>query len=321
MLSSGVNVGSRSVVAGIVIGIIVGGLIGYVSAPAPDYTPYEDQITELESQITSLQDEILQLQSQVGSLQNQLDVKDETIDLLKTQLSSQDALNEDLIDQIDVLMQICNYTPGSWYEIGAWTGSEYMKTEAFHVPSSPIRIEWSLDVNPLSDFTISLYREVDDKLVLRWSNLQNESEGKAYGDVRPGPYYLEFSADEIEYNVTVDVLIETTSTLTYLEVDISPRKLMFRTSETIAFNIECSQPHNNSYIEIWNPTGRLIWRTANMTKWSKNDDRWIVPYYYQVTTDRELMSLETNCTLGTWGWVWNSETKSVSGNFEVLQGA
>ena len=319
MLSSGMSMDSKSILTGVVIGVIIGGLIGYVSAPAPDYTPYEDQIAELDSQITFLQDEIVQLQSQVSSLQNQLDSKNETLNLLKTQLSSQQELIDGFIDQIDVLIRICNYTPGTWNEIGAWADTASKTTEMLYVPSSPNRIKWSLDVNPLSNFTISMYEEDTDQLVLRWSNLQNDPEGITYGDIRPGSYYLDFYVDECEYNVTVEVLIEAPSTWTYLEVNISPRKPLFRTGETIAFDIECSHPYNNSYFEIWNPNGRLIWRTDCLTEWSKKDGSWFVPYYKQLSNG-EPINLENNCTLGTWGWVWNSETKSVSGVFEVIQG-
>jgi regulator of replication initiation timing len=339
MFSAGIGFESKSILTGVVIGIIVGGLIGYASAPVPDYTPYEDQIAELESQITSLQDEIVQLQSQVSSLQNQLDSKDEnmillktqvsslqnqldikngTMILLKTQLSSQKVLIDELIDQIEILIHICNYTSGTWNEIGVWTGSASTTTETFHVPSSQIRIKWSLDVNSLSNFTISMYEEDNDQLVLRWSNLQNEPEGMTYGDIRPGSYYLGFSVDECEYNVTVEVLIEVPSTWTYLEENISPRKPEFKVGEIIAFKMECNHPYNNSYFEIWDPNGSLIWRSDYLTEWIKIDGYWGVPYYKQLSNG-EPMSLENNCTLGTWSWVWNSETKLVSGTFEVIQ--
>jgi len=307
---------AKSILAGAVIGVIVGGLIGYLSVPAPDYTPYEDQISELDSQITSLQDEITQLQSQVSSYQNQLDSKNETMNLLETQLSSQKVLIDELIDQIDVLIHICNYTPGTWNEIGAWTGSASSKTETFHVPSNQIRIKWSLDVTPLSNFTVSMYEE--DQLVLSWSDLQNEPEGMAYGDIRPGSYYLGFSVDECEYNVTVEVFI-VPLTLTYLGVNISPRKPTFKVGEIVVFKMECSHPYNNSYFEIWDPKGSLIWRSDYLREWIVIDGYWLVSFYQQLSKG-EPMLLENNCTLGTWNWVWNSETKLVSGTFEVIQG-
>jgi hypothetical protein len=300
------------------VALAFGGLVGYLSAPAPDYTPYEDQIAELDSQITFLQDEIVQLQSQVSSLKNQLDSKNETTNLLKTQLSSQKVLIDELIDQIDVLIHICNYTQGTWNEIGAWAGSTSKTTETFYVPSSQIRINWSLDVNPLSNFTVSMYEKDNEQLVLRWSDLQDEPEGMTYGDIRPGSYYLGFSVDECEYIVTVEVLIEVPSTWTYLDVNISPRKQEFKVGEIVAFKMECSHPYNNSYLEIWDRNGSLIWTSDYLTEWSKIDGYWVVPYYKQLSNG-EPMLLENNCTLGMWSWVWNSETKSVSGVFEVIQ--
>jgi len=318
MLSSGMGMESKSILTGVVIGVIVGGLIGYLSAPAPNYTHYENQIAELGSQITSLQDEIVQLQSQVSSLQNQHDIKNETINFLKAQLSGQKVLIDELVDQIDVLIYVCNYTLGTWNEIGAWTGSASTTTETFHVPASQIRIKWSLDVNPISNFTISMYEEDNDRLVLGWLNLQDYPEGMAYGDVRPGSYYLDFSVDECEYNVTVDVLIEAPSTWTYLEVSVSPRKPEFLASEIVAFDIECDQPYNNSYFEIWDTNGNLIWRSDYLTEWINVDGYWSVSYYQQLYNG-EPMLLENDCPLGTWRWVWISETRSLSGTFEVVQ--
>ena len=318
MLSSRIGMEYKSILTGIVIGVIVGGLVGYLSAPAPDYTPYENQIAELGSQIASLQDEIIQLQSQVGFLQNQLDIKNETINLVKAQLSSQKVLINELVDQTHVLIHVCNYTIDSWNKIGAWTGSASTKTEMFHVPVSQIRIKWSLDVNSFSNFTISMYEEDNDRLVLGWLNLQNDPDGMAYGDVRPGSYYLDFSVDECEYNVTVDVLIEAPSTWTYLEVNISPRKPEFLAGEIVAFDIECDQPYNNSYFEVWDPKGNLIWRSDHLTEWINVDGYWYVSYYQQLYNGEPIL-LENDCSLGTWSWVWISETRSLSGTFEVVQ--
>jgi len=42
MLSSRIGMEYKSILTGIVIGVIIGGLVGYLSAPVPDYTPYEN---------------------------------------------------------------------------------------------------------------------------------------------------------------------------------------------------------------------------------------------------------------------------------------
>ena len=56
---------SKSILVGIVIGILVGGVVGYTSVPAPDYTPYENQITQFRSQALSLSSEIDDLEYQL----------------------------------------------------------------------------------------------------------------------------------------------------------------------------------------------------------------------------------------------------------------
>ena len=57
--------GFKSILVGIVIGILVGGVVGYSSVPAPDYTPYEDQIAQFRSQVLSLSGEIVDLEYQL----------------------------------------------------------------------------------------------------------------------------------------------------------------------------------------------------------------------------------------------------------------
>ncbi len=305
---------SKSILTGAVIGVIVGGLIGYTAAPAPDYAPYEDQIASLESQTASLQNEMVQLKYQVSSLQNQLDVKSGDINYLQTELNSQNVTIYELQDEIYILMKTFNITPGTWNAIRSWTGSASKTTEVFYVPSSRIRIKWSLDVNQLSNFTISLFEEGANHSIYSWSSLEDEPEGETYAYIRPGYHYLDFSVDECEYSVTVDVNFTTPFTVVY----VAPRKPKFVLGEIVTLKIESSRPHNDSYFEIWDPNGSLIWRTDYLTDWIKSGDYWLVPYYKQLS-DEEPMLLENNCTLGTWSWVWNSETMSVSGTFEVIQ--
>lgn len=93
---------TKSILVGVVIGILVGGVLGYASVPAPDYTLYEDQIAQFESQVLSLSGEIgdlegeleesqedyLELQQQVSILEASVNSADYTINRLTENVSS-----------------------------------------------------------------------------------------------------------------------------------------------------------------------------------------------------------------------------------------
>lgn len=95
---------SKSILVGIVIGILVGGVVGYSSVPAPDYTPYENQIAQFQSQALSLSGEIddleyqlmeapsqedyIELQQQVSVLEASVNSADFYINLLEEEVAS-----------------------------------------------------------------------------------------------------------------------------------------------------------------------------------------------------------------------------------------
>jgi len=95
---------SKSILVGVVIGILVGGVLGYASVPAPDYTLYENQIAQFESQVLSLSGEIgdleeqleevpsqenyIELQQQVSILEASVNSADFNINLLTEEVSS-----------------------------------------------------------------------------------------------------------------------------------------------------------------------------------------------------------------------------------------
>jgi hypothetical protein len=95
---------SKSILVGIVIGIFVGGVVGYTSVPAPDYTPYEIQITQFQSQALSLsceiddleyqlmealsQEDYIELQQQVSILEASVYSADFNINLLTEEVAS-----------------------------------------------------------------------------------------------------------------------------------------------------------------------------------------------------------------------------------------
>jgi len=96
--------GSKSILVSVVIGILVGGIVGYQLVPAPDYSPYEDQIAQLHSQASSLSSEIddiesqlkeapslqdyYELQQQVRFLEVSANAKDDQINFLKGEIST-----------------------------------------------------------------------------------------------------------------------------------------------------------------------------------------------------------------------------------------
>jgi len=83
---------SKSILVGIVIGILVGGVVGYTSVPAPDYTPYENQITQFQSQVLSLSSEIDDLEYQLMEAPSQEDYNElqQQVSILEASVNSAD---------------------------------------------------------------------------------------------------------------------------------------------------------------------------------------------------------------------------------------
>lgn len=83
---------SKSILVGIVIGILVGGVVGYTSVPAPDYTPYEDQIAQFQSLALSLSGEIVDLEYQLMEAPSQEDYIDlqRQVSILEASVNSAD---------------------------------------------------------------------------------------------------------------------------------------------------------------------------------------------------------------------------------------
>ena len=98
------------------------------------------------------------------------------------------------------------------------------------------------------------------------------------------------------------------------------RKSRFARGETIAFGIYSSFPQPDSYITIYDPTGKLYW-TTDLFK----EDMWLkvglirtVPHYYQ-TADGHSLFLLDDAQLGTWSWEWYDadDDEIDSGTFTV----
>jgi hypothetical protein len=85
--------------------------------------------------------------------------------------------------------------------------------------------------------------------------------------------------------------------------NISVRKPTLRTGEALAFNVECVEPVNGSYVAVWNSHGEQAWTSDPFDKWLKIDDRWVMPFYQQ-TADGEPMVISGGGPLGLWGYTW-----------------
>jgi hypothetical protein len=108
---------------------------------------------------------------------------------------------------------------------------------------------------------------------------------------------------------------------------ISPRKSTFLIGEIVAFDIESSFEEDDSYIDIWDPDGNLIWKTdffddAVENMWIKVDSMRIVPYASQNAGGNPMVLLEDS-PLGTWKWKWYEEDDDEieSGTFNVAAAA
>ena len=104
---------------------------------------------------------------------------------------------------------------------------------------------------------------------------------------------------------------------------ISPRKSTFSLGETVAFDITSSFSEDDSYIDIWDPSGKLYWKTdpfdtARANMWIKVDATRIVPYSSQTAGGNPMILLE-DAPLGTWKWKWydNDDDEIEHGTFTV----
>jgi hypothetical protein len=100
--------------------------------------------------------------------------------------------------------------------------------------------------------------------------------------------------------------------------NISVRKLTLRTGETVAFNVECVEPLNGSYVVVWDSHGEQVWTSNPFDKWLRIDDRWVLPFYQQ-TADGDPMVISGGDPLGLWGYTWYMESgeKITDGYFNV----
>jgi hypothetical protein len=140
-------------------------------------------------------------------------------------------------------------------------------------------------------------------------------------EISLGTYTLEVVVeDDWMANATIEIVEAT--------ITVSPQKDTFQQGETVAFNIVNSFAQDDSYIEVMDPQGELVWKTDDFNEGGE-DDAWIkvgtvyrVPYYQQ-TAGQNPMILTSDAALGTWSFtMYDSDDDEIaSGTFNVVEAA
>jgi uncharacterized protein YoxC len=171
--------------------------------------------------------------------------------------------------------------------------------------------EWDIDVRQdgSTDVETTIHEDDDYGMFEAWWIVPEKD------DISLGEYILN-ATDDVN-----DLWAQYTFEIVPKTVDIDPRKPTFANGETVAFNIMVSFPFDNSYIEIYDPTGELYWQTDLFSP-----DEWIevglinvVPFYQQVAGGNPMTLMDA--PLGTWSWTWfDDEDEEVdSGTFTVTE--
>jgi len=201
------SVSSTKNLAIILIALIAGVAVGYgvgVSAPRGE----DPRIKQLENQIANLQSQITNLENQISSLQNQLQGKENEISTLQDQLSQKEQEIASLQEEINRLQALVPpYTKGEWNELKVFTGFTDKTTELFLVLSSELKIKWEVTAGAYADLDLWLYNEKGE-YIEAWLDLEEEPKGEVYvHGLKPGNYYLEISASNVQYKIIVEAWI------------------------------------------------------------------------------------------------------------------
>jgi len=176
--------------------------------------------------------------------------------------------------------------------------------------------EWPIDVdfdgkdNPVD--LLSGQNEDDD-----WDDGYFEGNWTVPDDdeIGIGSYWLNVTCGDGMYTQIAFEVVEKT-------VDIEPRKTVFRVGETLGFDVESSFMQEDSYIEVFDPSGVLYWTTDlfNEDVWTQVGTIMRVPYYSQVAGGNPMTLLE-DAPLGTWTWEWYDAEEDLldEGTFDVQE--
>ena len=100
--------------------------------------------------------------------------------------------------------------------------------------------------------------------------------------------------------------------------NVEPRKPVFRIGEIITFNIRSPSPQTGANITITNPQGDIVWIMKLSEGWIDIGESWALPYYQQVS-NKELMVLREEHSLGNWTWTYRYQNITVNGGFTIKE--
>jgi hypothetical protein len=133
-----------------------------------------------------------------------------------------------------------------------------------------------------------------------------------------------FTIGTYTINVTdgKDLYAELTFNVVDKTVSIEPRKSVFRIGDTVAYNVESSFILEDSYINIYDPSGELYWvtNTFDPDLWVSLELTKIVPFYSQTAGGNPMLLLD-DAPLGeyTWEWYdWGEDEEAKNSDDELL---
>jgi len=173
--------------------------------------------------------------------------------------------------------------------------------------------EWVIDVDWDETENNPVFLEADDD----WDAGYFEGNWTVPDDdeISIGTYWLNITSGDGMYTQIAFEVVEKT-------VDIEPRKTVFRVGETLGFNVESSFMQEDSYIEVYDPSGVLYWDTDVFDEdvWTQVGTIMRVPYYSQVAGGNPMTFLE-DAPIGIWTWEWYDDEDDLldEGTFEVQE--
>jgi uncharacterized protein YoxC len=120
-----------------------------------------------------------------------------------------------------------------------------------------------------------------------------------------------------------ELYAETMITIVEEEIDIRPNSLSYSLGETITFTIKATFVKENAELEVFDPTGELIFKCVfeDPPDWVLADTWQVVRYWYQTNEIGNPMLIPSDATIGTWNWTFTDVVEDVvvaSGEIEVL---
>ncbi len=111
-----------------------------------------------------------------------------------------------------------------------------------------------------------------------------------------------------------------TSGLNYTHPLIDPRKESFMIGDILCWDIESPLPLMNASVRVYDPVGMLSLEVDPLDDWLLSEEKWIVPYYEQ-TSSQEIIELHEDFPLGNYSYTFTFEDMiTINGTFQVIEG-